>query len=92
MKPLTEAEAAAVWDVLVEHADASPAMRDEFVLMHVNGRCDEFRFIGALGFGGKFWRHNWRVTCYREDETAARLAIIAATNAALGELRMEQAR
>lgn len=48
----------------------------------------EYRFIGSLGFGGKFWCDGrWRVTCYREDDTPARLEAIAATNEALRELQ-----
>jgi hypothetical protein len=84
---VTEDQANAVYDVLVEHAGASEEQRDEFVIMHVNGRCDEYRFIGSLGFGGKFWRHDWRVSCYREDETPERVEAIRITNEALAGVR-----
>ena len=53
--------------------------------------CHEYRFCGALGFGGKF-RNNGNnenvphVDCYREDETPKRLAMIAAANKRLAEL------
>ena len=52
----------------------------------------EFRFQGGLGFGGKFWRNNGRfyVTCYREDETPERLAMIKATNDALAAFSYPQ--
>lgn len=84
---MTEEQANAVYNVLVEHAGASEVQRDEFVFMHANGRCDEYRFQGRLGFGGKFWRRDWRVSAYPEDTTPARQAILDATNAALAELR-----
>jgi hypothetical protein len=53
--------------------------------------CDEFRFIGALGFGGKF-RNNGNcentphVDCYSENKTPERLAMIKRANARLAEL------
>lgn len=53
--------------------------------------CHEYRFQGALGFGGKFRNNGNRentpyVDCYREDETPARLAMIKRANARLDEL------
>ncbi len=88
--PLTAEQANAVFDVLVECADAGEWQRDEFVQTHVEGRCDEFRFQGLLGFGGKFWRTNgrWYVSAYPEDIAAQpeRQAVIDATNARLAEL------
>ena len=90
-RALTAEQANAVWDVLVEHAGASEDGREGFIFHAGSGNLTEYRFIGSLGFGGKFWldRHDgsWRVTCYREDETAARLAAIGVTNAALAGLR-----
>jgi hypothetical protein len=53
--------------------------------------CHEYRFCGALGFGGKF-RNNGNnnniphVDCYREDQTPKRQAMIAAANKRLREL------
>lgn len=51
----------------------------------------EWRFCGALGFGGKFRLNNNRkgipyVDCYREDETPARLQMIERTNARLASM------
>ncbi|HEU5108820.1 MAG TPA: hypothetical protein VFT95_09710, partial [Micromonosporaceae bacterium] len=90
-RALTEEQANAVWDVLVERAGASEAGREDFVAVQTRGGCDEYRFIGSLGFGGKFWTatntSSWYVTCYREDETAARRSAIGVTNAALDGLR-----
>ena len=78
-----------VWDVLMELAGATEYRRADFVHhagTHKPGEL-EYRFKGALGFGGKVWSTYdglWRVTCYSEDETSERLAMIDATNARLG--------
>lgn len=53
--------------------------------------CNEYRFCGALGFGGKF-RNNGNnnntpyVDCYQEDETPERRAMIERANKRLTEL------
>ena len=54
----------------------------------------EFRFGGALGFGGKFYNDGgrWRVGCYPEDSTLKREAMIARANERLAALRAETAR
>lgn len=104
MNPLSESEAAAVWQVLVDHAGAPDhAMsRDAFVQFQSTNVCEESRFQGSLGFGGKFRRNrvwiggtraeSWTVDCYAEDMTADRQAVIDKTNEALAELRKEVAR
>lgn len=61
-----------------------PHPRDEYP-------CREYRFCGALGFGGKFRNNGNRdnvpyVDCYREDETPARLGMIQLANDRLAEL------
>lgn len=86
---MDEAQANAVFDVLVTHAGASELTRDEFVYHQTHGRCDEFRFIGALGFGGKFWQRDWRVSAYPEDvkRDPSKQQVVNETNAALAELR-----
>jgi hypothetical protein len=81
-----------VWDILVEHAGALDRghYRETFVAAFLTAkhRAYEFRFGGHLGFGGKFWRTDNRfyVSCYHEDETPDRLAVIEATNKLLAEL------
>ncbi len=102
MNPLSESDAAAIWQVLVDHAGASrePFDADNFIHHQTRDVQREWRFIGALGFGGKFrrspqrisdgQRERWYVDCYREDETPERLAVIEATNEALAELRKER--
>jgi hypothetical protein len=49
----------------------------------------EYRFQGALGFGGKVWLNNGEfpyVTCYPEDLTDEREAMIRSANEALKKL------
>lgn len=86
---ITEQVANDLYDVLAAHAGATDYQRENFVSVQSRERCVEYRFGGALGFGGKFWRNDgrWCVNAYREDETAGRMAQINATNIALGELR-----
>ncbi len=86
---LTAEQANAVFDVLVECAGASEWQREEFVLTQTGGRCDEFRFMGSLGSGGKFWRHRMQVSAYPEDMTPERQATIDTTNTRLAELLNE---
>ena len=93
---LTIEQARNVWAVLVEECGAT---RDHgFVHHQTSEHVTEWRFIGALGFGGKFWRTRsrrpdgswgdwWHVNCYSEDETPARLAMIDRANARLWDLQ-----
>lgn len=69
----------------------SPDQVDMF-LYHYNDLSDpiptEYRFQGALGFGGKLWmvRDRLYVNCYREDETPERLEMIHKANERLAKL------
>lgn len=100
MRDIDEAKARAVLKILVEdcgHRVIDP--RDGEALVRSitvpnsgpNGDCREYRFMGALGFGGKF-RNNGNhdntphVDCYREDETPARLKMIETANERLKAL------
>lgn len=100
VRPITEAQARAVLSILVEECGhkvfdqpAADAFVSAIIVPQPNERdnCCEWRFCGALGFGGKF-RNNGNhentphVDCYQEDETPARLAMIAAANKRLAEL------
>ncbi len=91
--PMTPKQADAVYDVLVEHCGApdhpDSFLRADFILRQMAGSADEYRFMGALGGGGKFWNCNgrWYVNCYAEDLTDERLRMISAANEALAELR-----
>lgn len=88
---MTESQANAVYDVLMKHAGLNEHLREDFVRYQTVGTGQEFRFIGSLGFGGKFYAepYQWRVGCYREDETPARLEMIKETNEALKELHQK---
>lgn len=81
----------AVYDVLVECCGANehPDDREQFVGTHLTGDgCTEYRFCGALGFGGKFRSQGqWRVDCYGEDSTPERRAMIERANEALVALQ-----
>ena len=98
---LAPATANAVFDVLVEHAGANEHLREEFVHHQTRRYMREFRFIGSLGFGGKFRRgtnrhadgtfgESWYIDTYPEDMTPAREQAIATANPLLDSLR-EQA-
>lgn len=80
---LSEEQKRLVWDVLVETCGARPRQWDEFTYHFP--QCREFRFQGALGFGGKVWADSRRVyvTCYSEDTTDERTDMIGAANSAL---------
>jgi hypothetical protein len=104
VNPLSESEAAAVWQVLVDHAGASDHPYDGEVFVHCQTVAveREWRFCGSLGGGGKFRRNrvwigdtrteSWTVDCYREDVAPDRQAVIDKTNEALAELRKEVTR
>lgn len=81
-----------IYDLLVEHAGASPHTYErEMFLYHQERGCTEYRFGGKLGLGGKFWS-GWYVTCYPEDEDHERKEILKRTNEALTRLRRALAR
>lgn len=80
----------AVWDVLVKHAEAPGHDSDRYDFCVTWPECGEYRFQGALGFGGKVWAPRLgrpaRVTCYPEDRTPERIAIIERVNDLLDDL------
>jgi hypothetical protein len=94
MIAITEPQARAVLKILVEecgHRVIDPRDGDSFVRGIMKDGCREWRFCGALGFGGKFRNNGNRnntphVDCYPEDETPTRSKMIEAANARLAEL------
>ena len=92
-RPLTEEQARRSLTILIEecgHRVLDPRDGEAFVRAVVKG-CMEYRFIGALGFGGKFRNNDNHentphVDCYREDESPARRKMIAAANARIAEI------
>jgi hypothetical protein len=89
---MTPEQAEAIWDILVEHAGASPSEspRQQFVFHQTRSNPGaDYRFQGLLSFGGKFWVNDdrWYINCYREDERPERLAIIEKVNGLLAKLK-----
>lgn len=82
MKRFTIEQANKVYDVLEEFTGANPDWRDDFVYNHTEAdyMCNEWRFCGNLGFGGKYWSQTNDVTCYPEDMDIERETIIKLTN------------
>ena len=78
-----------IYDVLVEICEASESDRDYFVERQTSTHITEWRFMGNLGMGGKFWRQGnlWYVNAYPEGMTPDKEAIIKATNRKLERLR-----
>jgi hypothetical protein len=78
----------AAYNVLVRYCGAREDGREMFLAAQQAHHPTEYRFVGALGFGGKFWLNDGRVyvTCYREDETDERRDRIAVANRMLAEL------
>ena len=104
MTNLTPEIAGKIYDILIEHASApnrGEYDRSSFIHSQSSKYVPEYRFMGALGFGGKFWRDSplfgntdtlaetWYVDTYREDMTPEREKIIENTNAALAALNEE---
>lgn len=98
MTVLTPDVANAVFDILVEHVGANEASRENFVHLQTDHHLPEYRFVGSLGFGGKFrrntghdiitdgWGEIWYTDCYPEDLTTERIGAMAAANIALSKL------
>lgn len=89
-KNMTKERANEIYDILVQECRAPDEEHDRtyFVLTQTKEKITEWRFCGALGFGGKFWRNCGKiyVTCYLEDETPERKAMIEAANKRLAAL------
>jgi hypothetical protein len=78
--------------VLVEECGWQPSAADRDLFTYHYDKADreplEYRFMGALGFGGKLRMQGERlsVDCYPEDETPERQAMIERANRRLAEL------
>jgi hypothetical protein len=82
-----------VWTILVEECGApdDELSRRSFIHIMLNEPDTmEYRFQGKLGFGGKFWPggdfYPPHVSCYMEDETDERRAMIRRANSRLRNL------
>ncbi len=69
----TVKQAEAIFDVLVEECGApnEESIDKENFVNTITNDFHSYRFIGKLGFGGKFYR-NGKVGCYQEDFTSGR--------------------
>jgi hypothetical protein len=88
---VTRERANAVYDILVRLGGASNGTytRESFVHAHLGTQrveCQEWRFQGKLGFGGKYWSARNKVDCYYEDETPAYRKLIDQINAELAKI------
>lgn len=77
-----------IWDILIKHAGAAEEGREVFIASagKYKDLKVEYRFGGALGFGGKVWLNNGRhpyVNGYREDYNPEMRQVIKVTNEAL---------
>lgn len=100
MREITEQQARQVLDILIEHCGFRVADAREGDIFcetirwpNSNTSIDhrEYRFIGLLGFGGKFRNNGNRdnvpyVDCYPEHQTPSRLTMIEAANTQLRNL------
>jgi hypothetical protein len=87
---MTKDEANAIYDILVRECGAAEGRewsypsRAHFVHEFTRERpTDEYRFMGKLGAGGKFWPRDMRVSYYRENETSEREEMVRRANEAL---------
>lgn len=98
--PVGRVTASEIWDILVECVGASESGRDEFVWHQSENYCSEYRFMGRLGFGGKFWRNRgyrhdgswgekWYVNQYAESAKFGDAEAIAEANNHLDALLAE---
>lgn len=91
--PLRYAEL--LWRVLVEECRARDDERDRgsFIryVTEPNQFGHEWRFMGALGVGGKFYNDHfsWRVGCYPEDRSPERDEMIRRANERLAAMRAQ---
>lgn len=94
VKHLTKEEARDVWDILESECDAGEKGEDQFVLTMTQPEhpTTEYRFQGALGFGGKFNidYNRWYVSYYTENETPYLNLCEARANARLHHLYRKQ--
>lgn len=66
----TELQLNGIYDALVDYG-APESYRSDFVHAHLNNDCQEYRFQGVFGFGGKFRVSRATVDYYRENWTPA---------------------
>lgn len=92
---LTTSQANAIYDILVREAGASNREfhRTNFVVAAIREDITEYRFGGALGFGGKFFNTHdtWYVSASPEDMSCQVMSMIMTTNWELAKLKSSYA-
>jgi len=76
-----------VFTILVNLVGANEIYRNDFLHAHLYGNCEEYRFQGKLGFGGKYRSKTNTIDCYSEDETKERKKIIKNINTELSKIK-----
>jgi len=87
---LSHCKANAVYDILVVEAGAHENNRLCFVYSHCEDEypCDEFRFGGHFGFGGKYWSKRNAISYYQENHTKKLDKLEAKVNILLSEIKL----
>ncbi len=84
---LTVPQAHQVYEILIEYGGATPHGQPDFryAMVHAEIPCQEYRFGGVLGFGGKFHNEDnrFRVSAYAEHTGPEERILMARANAAL---------
>lgn len=85
---MTKEKANKVYDILVDVGKAAESMRKSFVFHHTESEygCNEWRFQGLLGYGGKYRSERNTVDCYSENLDKATTKIIDQINSELSKL------
>ena len=88
---MTEEFAEKVYDILVEYGGADPreSEKQHFIYLNCDYEygCDQYRFQGYFGFGGKYLPGSNCITMYRENETPELLQIMKTINKKLLEIK-----
>lgn len=78
-----------VYDILVELGGAREDERDSFIYSHCRNKycCEEWRFSGHFGFGGKYRSERNSIDFYNEDTTNERIKLQEKINNELNKIR-----
>lgn len=77
-----------IYDILENIGGASKGERNSFIYAHCESDyiCEEWRFQGKLGFGGKYRIERNMVDYYLEDETPEMIELTKEINKQLSEI------
>ncbi len=79
-----------IYDLLVQIGGAQESERGGFIVYHTNiwSYPEEWRFMGKLGFGGKYYININKVDCYLEDDTPETIEIKEKINQELSKIEL----